>query len=427
MIFDVSGKRIVFGMQWEALLSESDVHSKARAAKSPFVWTQDKAFYFGVLNATDREEKLKAPLYSGAIALQHRYHDVPNLMLALEVPDGTFIACGIHQARPRNGFDVVVPDKQALEALIKKFKEVCKAESFKLYGDAPLPGIERITMADIMESADSAAQLRRVKSALVTPLAAIVVGSAIIAGGGYVWHVYSQYRTAEAQRLAMAAQKSSQTLYAEELAARRNDAALPARSVAEIVAPIRAMEPSIGGWPLTKATCNVSIEKQFVCTFEFTRREQSLATYKTFVDSAGKRFDNIEFVGNVVKGTKAYKSPALVDQGKALDAAKTQRDETIEFGSELQRLMKFGKPKLEEHQPFAVPANAVVGELTAPPLGVANWEYAGPARSLQGLVALPAYATISKVVVAFSDKPTYSLQESMAMATVSGRIFSKPN
>lgn len=427
MIFDVSGKRIVFGMEWGALLSEADVHSLAREAKSPFVWTQDKAFYYGVLNAKDRQEKLKAPLYSGAIALQHRFHEVPNLMLALEVPDGTFIACGIHQSRPRSGFDMIVPDQAALEALIKKFKELCKGDSFKLIGDAKIPGIDRVTMADILESVDSTAQLRRVKSALVNPIAAILVGSAIVFGGGYLWHMYSNYRAAKAQRIAMAAQKSSQTLYAEELAARRNDAALLARSVGEILNPIRSAQPSLGGWPLSKTTCNVSIEKQFVCTFEYTRREQSAATYKTFVDAAGKNFDNVEFAGNVAKGTKQFKSPALVDQGKALDAAKTQRDETIEFGSELQRLAKFGKAKLDEHQPFAIPPNAVVGELTTPPLGAANWEFAGPVRSLKGFAGLPAYATISKVVVAFGDKAAYGLQESIGMATVSGRIFSKPN
>jgi hypothetical protein len=427
MIFDVSGKRMVFGMEWGALLSEADVHSLAREAKSPYVWTQDKAFYYGVLNATDRQEKLRTPMYSGAIVLHHRYHEVPNLMLALEVPDGTFIACGIHQSRPRSGFDMIVPDQAALEALIKKFKELCKGDSFKLIGDAKIPGIERVTMADIVEGVDSTAQLRRVKSALVNPLAAIAVGSAVIIGGGYLWHMYSVYRTAEAQRIAMAAQKSSQTLYTEELAARRNDAALQAQSVAAIITPIRAMRPSLGDWPLSKATCNVSIEKMFVCTFEYTRREQSAATYKTFVDAAGKTFDSTEFSGNVAKGTKQYKSPALVTQAKALDAAKVQRDETVEFGSELQRLAKFGKAKLEEHQPFAVPANAVVGELTAPPVGAANWEFAGPIRSLKGFAAFPSYATISKVVVIFGDKPAYGMQESIGMATVSGRIFSKPN
>lgn len=427
MIFDVSGKRIVFGMEWEALLSEADVHGLARAAKSPYVWTQDKAFYYGVLNATDRQDRPKPPLFSGAIILQHCYAEVANLMLALEVPDGTFIVCGIHQGRPRSGFDMVVPNQAELEALIKKFKELCKGDSFKLVGDATVPGIERVTMADLVQGLDTTAQLRQVKSALVNPLVALVVGGAIIAGGAYLWNVYSHYRAAEAQRIALAAQKSSQTLYAEELAARRNDAALPARAVAEIVAPIRAMQPSLGGWPLSKATCNVSIEKQFVCTFEYKRREQSAATYRTFVDAAGKIFDSTDFAGDLAKGTKQYKSLALVEQGKALDAAKTQRDETIEFGSELQRLAAFGKPKLEDHQPFAIPPNAVIGELTAPPLGAANWEFAGPVRSLKGLSTFPAYATISKIVVAFGDKPAYGMQESIAMATVSGRIFSKPN
>ncbi|UTY55862.1 type 4b pilus protein PilO2 [Massilia sp. erpn] len=427
MIFDVNGKRLVFGMQWEALLSDADVHSKARTGKSRYVWTQDKAFYYGVLNVADREEKLRMPLYSGAIVLQHRYPDEQNLMLVLEVPNGTYIACGLHQGRPRSGFDAVVADRAALDALLSSFKELCGAASFNLYGDARIAGIEHVSMADLVGSIDNTAQLRRVKSAFVNPLAAMGAGAVAIAVVAYSVHTYQQYRAAEAQRLALAAQKSSQTLYAEELAARRNDAALPARSVAEILAPIQGMGLTNGGWPLTKASCNVSIEKLLVCTFEYARRQHSAATNKTFVDAAGKSFDSIEFAGDLIKATKQYKSAALLAQGKVIDAAQGQREETIEFGSALQRLAMFGKPKLEEHQPFALPASAVLGELAAPPIGAANWEFVGPLRSVKGLAAFPAYATVSRIVVTFSDKPAYELRQSLAMVTVSGRIFSKPH
>jgi len=427
MIYEVSKKRIVFGMVWETRLSDVDVHKKARAAKSPYLWTQDKAINYGLLNDSDREEKLRQPLYAGAVVLQHRYPDVQNLMLVLTVPDGTFIACGLHQGRPRTAFDTIVPNKEALTSLLASFKTLCGGSSFKLYGDAGVPGIEHTTMADIIASADANAQLRRVKSALVNPLAATAGSVAVVAALGYGYHAFNQYRAAEAQRAALAAQKSSQTLYTEELAARRNDAALPARLAFEAFNLVRAMTISMGGWALTKSTCNVAIEKQLVCTHEYQRGGNSVATNKTFVAAASKFFDNIEFAGDKITGSKQYKLGSLGTKAAAIDAAKSQREEAIEFGSELQRLSVFGKTQLKEAQPFALPPAAVVAELSSPPVGAAEFTFVGPGRSLKGFASFPAYATVTKLEVIFDGKPAYELQKSMAMATVTGTIFSKPN
>jgi hypothetical protein len=427
MIFDVSGKRIVFGMLWETRLSEGDVHAKARAAKSPYVWAQEKAFYYGVLNDADRKEKLRKPLYSGAIVLQHRFQDVQNLMLALEIPGGGFIACGLHQGRPRNGCDVIVKDRAELDLLLADFKKLCGIASFKIYGDVKIPGIEPVSMEDIVNSIDTTSQLRRVKSALVNPLAFAAGATVVVAVASYGMHLYTGYRNAEAQRLAAAAQKSSQTVYDEELAARRKDAAIFARSVGDMLAPTLRLPASFGGWPLTKATCNVTIEKQVVCSYEYPRREDGPATYQTFLTAAGKTFDSVEMAGNTITAVKAYKAMPFIEQGKAIDGAKTKREETIEFGSTLQRLSSLGKTKLDDHAPFALPPAAVPGELTSPPLGVAKWEFVGPVRSLKRLSTLPDYATVSSVAVTFTDKPAYDPKQSMAMATVSGMIFSKPN
>jgi len=427
MICDVSGKRIVFGMLWETRLSEGDVHAKARAAKSPYVWAQEKAFYYGVLNESDRKEKLRKPLYSGAIVLQHRFQEVPNLMLALEIPGGGFIACGLHQGRPRNGCDVIVQDRGELDLLLADFKKLCGNASFKIYGDVRIPGIEPLSMEDIVDSIETAAQLRRVKSALVNPLAFAAGATVFIAVASYGIHLYSEYRTAEAQRLAAAAQRSSQTLYEEELAARRKDTALLARSVGEMLAPALRLPPSFGGWPLTKATCNVTTEKHVVCSYEYPRRDDSPATYKTFLAAAGTTFDSIEMAANTITAVKSYTAMPFIEQGKAIDGAKTKREETIEFGSTLQRLSNLGREKLGEHAPFALPPAAIVGELTSPPIGVAKWEFTGPVRGLKRFNTLPDYATVSNVVVIFTDKPSYEPKQSMAMATVNGLIFSQPN
>lgn len=426
MIIDVNGKRIVFEMQWHPRLSEGDVHRDARAAKSPFVWHADKAFYYGFLNENDSKETLKSPLYAGAVALMHRWQDVPNLVLVLEVPGGGFILCAIHQGRPKSGMDRIVETQVEVANVLADFKTVCGPQGFKLYGDVKLPGMEAFTMEDIVASLDSSSQLRRVKSALINPLAFIATGTVAVLAATYAYHTYAQYRAAEAQRKAMAAQKNSQQLYNEELTARRADSAVTASALPAVLAPVRALTLSLGGWQLQKVICNVPPEKQIVCTFEYSRGEKAGATYNTFVDAA-KAFDTVEFAGDVVKATKGYKSLPFVQQGKAIDAAKSQRDETVEFGSRLQRLSNMGKFRMEAHQPFAVPAAANLTELTGPPIGSAKWEFVGPLRSAKAFEDAPDYATVSQIVIAFSDKPAYEASQSMAMMTVSGKIFSKPN
>lgn len=426
MIFDVNGKRIAFGMQWKSRLSEGDVHRDARAAKSRYFWHADKAFYYGVLAETDSKQKLKAPLYSGAIALMHRYQDIPNLMLVLEIPAGGYIVCGIHQGRPRQGSDTIVQTQVEVSELLQEFKILCGGQSFQLLGDVHLGGIERATMEDVLAGVDPSAQLRSTRSALVNPLAFVAVGSVVVIAGTYAYNSYSAYKNAEAHRVAMAAQKNSQQLYVEELAARRQDGVILAKDVSSALAPLRAMSYSRGGWSLTKATCNLPPERQMVCTFEYLRRPEGRGTYETFV-AVAKDFDNVEFAGEMIKAMKIFKALPFVDQGKAIDAGRTQREEIIEFGSDLQRISHLGKSKRDEFQPFAVPPSANASELTAPPIAVAGWELVGPFRNMKHLVEFPDYAIVSQLIVTYSDKPIYETDRSMATASVVGKVFSKPN
>jgi hypothetical protein len=430
MIFEVNGKRIVFGMQWKSLLSETDVHRSARAVKSPYLWHGEKAFYYGVLSDDDKKAKLKSPMYSGAIALMSSFPDVANLMIVLEIPDGKgFIVCGIHEGRPRNGSDAIVATPEEADALLKEFARVCGSQGFKLYGNvAAIGGITPATMADIVAAADDVARLRRVKSALVSPLVFAGYASIVLAAGWYGYHTYSKYKAAEAARKAMAQQKNSQQLYMEEYVARRADATVAARAVSSIVAPIRHMTLSVGGWPMNKATCNAAPEKRVVCTFVYARKADSQATYQTFASAAASLgFENVDYAGDTIKALKGFKSETFIEQGKAVDAAKTQHDETIEFGSLLQRAAHLGKTTLENYQPFAVPPTANIGELTTQPFGVAAWEFDGPLRSTRALADFPDYATVSQVEVTLTDKPAFDLKQSMAMVKVTGKAFSKPN
>lgn len=433
MIIEYNGKSIAFGMQWKSRLSEGDVHRDARAAKSRYFWYADKAVYFGVLPELDAKRKLKLPLYSAAVALLHRFPDVPNLVMVLAIPkgdpvcpEGGFIVCGIHQSRPRSGYDVVLQTEVQVSELLKNFQHLCGTASFKLYGNVRLGGIEAATMDDVHKGAEQAAILRKTKSAMVNSMAFAAVGTVVISAAVYGYHTYSTYKKAEAHRLALASQKNSQQLYNEELAARRHDAIVLARDVHGMLAPLREMSFSIGGWALSKGTCTVQAEKIMACSFEYMRRPDSKGTYETFV-AAAKGFDGVEFSGDTIKASKNFKSLPFAEQGKAIDAAKTQRDDVIEFGSNLQRLSQFGRSKRDEFQNFAIPPGAAAAELTTPPITVAAWEFTTPFRNMKHLATFPGYATVSQLVVTYTDKPAYEASQSLAMVTVTGKVFSKPN
>lgn len=434
MIIEHGGKRIAFGLNWKSRLSEGDVHGDARAAKSKYFWYADKAVYFGTLPEEEIKKKQKSPLYAGAVALQHRFTDIPNLVMVLAVPkgdadypEGGYIVCGIHQGRPRSGYDKIVKTEVEVSEMLKAFKILCGIPGFELYGDVKISGIVAASMDDVLKGADQSALMRKTKSAMVNPLVFGAIGIAIIAGAGLLYSKYSEYKRAEAQRIAMAAQKNSQQLYDEELAARRLDGAVLAQNVIPVLSPLRAMEYSLGGWTLGKATCNLQAEKTMACAFDYQRPERSKATYETFLAAAQQEFDNVEFAGGTIKAAKSFKTVPFTEQGKAIDAAKTQRDEVIEFGSTLQRLERLGKQKRDEFQPFAIPPGASAGELTSPPITAAAWEFTTPFRNMKELASFPGYATIAQLEVTYTDRPAYELDSSLAMVKVTGKIFSKPN
>jgi hypothetical protein len=430
MIIDATDKRIVFGMEWKTFLGEGDIHREARKTKSPLLWTSEKASYYGVLAEGDRQGKLKQLPYAAAIALLNRYQDAQNLLLVLELDQGGFILCGFHQRRPKQGFDIFVGDESLVQGLLDQFGEVCGPQGFNLHGNVTdIPGIIPASMEDVVAGANAGAQLRRVKSALVNPTVAIVSGVVVLSAAWYGYHAFTKYRAAEAQRKAMAMQKGAQQLYMEELAIRRSDAALLATSVPDAVAPIRLRHPSVGGWKFSKADCSVGVQKQLSCTFTYDRRPGSSATNKSFVEHAkgDDALDSFEFFQDRIVGVKAYTKAAFHDTGKAVDSAKSERDETVEFGSLLQQFARVGKTALTPFKPFAVPSGTNVAELTSPPGGVADWEWNAPLRAMRSLPEFPTYATVSKVVINFSDRPGYEIKQSLAMVTVSGKVFSKPN
>jgi hypothetical protein len=433
MILEHNGKRLAFGLNWKSRFSEGDVHADARNAKSKFFWHGDKAVYIGMLPEGEVKKKQKSPLYAGVIALLQRYPDIPNLIVVLaipeseaEFPDGAFVVCGIHQSRPHSAFDKIVSSKDEVLELLISFKELCGGHGFGLYGDVKLSGITPATFDDLHKGADQNALMRKTKSALVNPLVSGAAGIIVISAVIFGYNTYSKHQRAEAKRIAKSAQKNSQQLYEEELNIRRQDPIVLAANVHTILAPLREMTFSLGGWSMKKATCNLVPEKQMVCAFDYQREEGSPATYETFLGSSKQQFSAVEFSGRTIKAVKIFAGLPFTKQGEAIDAAKTQRDSIIEFGSTLQRLERFGKHKRDEFQPFAIVPGMNAAELTRPAISTAAWEFTTPFRNTKELAALPSYITVTQLDITYTDKPSYDLDTSLAMVKIAGNVVAKP-
>jgi hypothetical protein len=427
MIFVVNEKKLVFGMQWKVSLSAGQVHREARAAKSQYLWHAEKSFYYGLLGSADQKQKLKGPMHSGAIAFLHKFPDVANMVLVLDGPEGGYVVCGIHQGRPRDQCDVVVETEAEVKALLEEFEGLCGDSGFKLFGDVQLPGIREVSMEDIAAAADGSTQLRKAKNALISPLAVTLGVIAVVAVGAYGFNGYSKYRKAEQQKKDLAKQKTPQQLYDEELASRRSDIALSAKSAVAMLAPLRSMSMDLGGFKLGGAVCNATPTKQVVCVFTYDRTDNNRATYAAFIASAGKTFDSIEFVGDKINATKAFKDIPFTTIGAAVDAGRDQKSEVIEFGSILQGLSNFGKHTRKEFAPFALPLGTNLAELTKPPVNVATWEFNAPLRSFTALSDFPAYATVNKIELTVTQSPRYEMAQSLAMIKLAGTNYSKSN
>lgn len=432
MIIEHNGKKLAFGLNWRSRVSEGDVHGDARAAKSKYFWYADNAVYFGTLPEGENKKGLRSPLYAGAVALLHRYPDVPNLAMVLQIPesnpdypDGAYIVCCVHQSRPHSGYDKVIASKEEVTETLIAFKTLCGSSGFEFYGDVQLSGITAATFDDLHSGADQTALMRKTKSAIINPLVACLSLAIVISAGAFGYNAYSNFKKAEAQRIALATQKNAQQRYDEELAARRLDATVLAKDMDKVLKPLRQMAFSLGGWPLRKSTCNLTSDRNMVCLFEYVRPERSKATYETFLAAAATQFDNVEFAGRVIKASKTHKAIPFTDLGTVIDAAKPQRGEIIEFVSILQRLERQGKHKRDEFEPIALPPGVTTGELTSPPVTAANWEFVSPLRNMKELTAFPGYATISQLTVTHTDQPAYEHDLSLVMVTATGKIFSK--
>ncbi|MDO8728627.1 MAG: type 4b pilus protein PilO2 [bacterium] len=427
MILNIDGKNLVFGMRWKVLVSGGTANKDARASKSSFMWHADKAIYFGLLGEKEGKEKLKQPLFSGAVALAHMYHENPNILLVLPLPDEEgYVVCGIRQGRPRSGFDVIVEDELEVNRLVNEFSAICEQDSFVLLGQAHIDGISPLTFEEIASTCDTFSQLKKVSGIPFNPLMllALMVAVGLVWGGG---NAYVKHRKLEQQRRALAAKKTAQQLYSESIEAKRGESALIASNLAPVSDWVRALPLWLGGWKLTTITCKTATDKTMKCDLNFARGKNPDATNQTFINTAGNLFDSVEFVdgARTIHATTSIKGLAFSNLGAAFDSSKKQRDEVLEFGSTLQFLSRFGEQQLQKSMPFGVPVGVNVAELSQAPIMSSAWEFNGPLRALELTSQFPKYVSVNQIVIVIKDAPDFQSTHSMVAIKVSGAVFSK--
>lgn len=428
MIIIIDGKKLVFEMQWKAMLSQVHVHKEAASAKSPFLWHGEKEVYYGLIGKADLGSKLRGPLYSAAIALMHLHQHTQNMLLILEVPEGEgYVACGVFQGRPYDSTDVYLDDETKVHFLIESFRGLCGGDAFTIMGNAPVNGITPVSFEDIAAAADSHAQLKKVKSQLINPVVMLAGASCVGILAVFGYQAYVKHRNAEIQRKALATQQNSQQLYDAEIAARRLDASLPAKSLSAMLVPLRQMSLSVGGWNLDKITCNVAATKQMACGLIYLRGVHRQATNKTFLEGAGTKFLTITYGAEKIDATMTIGSLEYSTVGAAIDSAADTKQNQIEFGSLLQEFSNLGKHTLAPFEPFALPPGALVAELTTPPTLVGAWEFNGPLGSINLLRKFPSSATVTQIEIRVTDKTVYEVSRSFATIKVAGKIFAKPS
>lgn len=428
MIIIANGKKLVFEMQWKAMLSQVHVHKEASAAKSQFLWHGENKVYYGLIGKADQGTKLKGPLYSAAIALMHLHPHTQNMLLILNVPEGDgYVACGIYQGRPYDGLDVFLQDDTTVQFLIETFRGLCGLDQYTIFGDANIEGIAELSLDQFAAAADEHALLKKVKSHLVNPVVMLASLACVGMVAVFGYQAYVKHRNAELQRKALETQQNSQQLYDAEIAARRLDVTLPARSASGMLGPLRKMKLSRGGWNLDKITCNVAQTKQMACGLIFLRGRHRQATNKTFLDAAGNDFLTIVFGAEKIDATLTIAALDFATVGAAIDSAVDTRRNQIELGSLLQEYSNLGKQTLAPFEPFAIPPGANTAELTKPPTLAGVWEFSGPLGSLALLRRFPDSATITQIEIKVTDKPIYEVERSFATFKVAGKVFAKPS
>lgn len=442
MILDIDDKKVAFGMRWETLLDAGSPHKLAKKKGSQLMWYDKPTSHtvVGLLAERETLPKSRKEIYSGAMMLANLFKDDANVLMICAIPpeaeivggeptahsgEQRYVVCGLYEHWPSRNFDVANVTSQEVSRLHSEFVAMCSR--FTLVGNVPYENITPLDIYGLVESATPDSLLKSVRGITVDPKKAIAL-TVVIAGGFFGTRYYLDYTKQQKLLEASRAERSSQDIYSEVMARKRNAGGLAARDIGPLVDWIRDQSTNVGGWKLKRIACNVQESRKVICAADYQRSPLILANNESFLKYTTVPPGSVSFDINAVQVHTATAIDAKITftkLGSAMDAAKTQRDQIVNFGAELQRLTVFGETKLTDYSVYALPTGINANQLSRPVMA-ATWAVSGPLRITEALRTFPANVMVQKFVVSIENLATdYKLANSFARISVDGIIFSK--
>ncbi|WP_321820761.1 MULTISPECIES: hypothetical protein [unclassified Burkholderia] len=461
MIVEHNGTTLAFGLRWQPIIGgDATPAQKAREMGSKWFYADSAGEYVGGLLPAPGALPKKVPkLYCGAAAVAHSYQNHDNVLAILALPDTLetadpqYLVVGLQNRKPKAGFDREPVGEDELHEVVTQFMEIFREEGFVLVGDAPLPGIERLTLDEVAAAADDSCLMqrggKRIRPASI--LMFLLLGGAVV-GGAYFYHSYRLQQLAADQARE---QKSPDQLYQEAMEAAR---ALPVVQVTDLDDWYDwsvSLPRQVGGWYFQKNDCTVqsagglpvtapgaapgmptpvattAAGSLLSCTLSFARGPFALATNRSFIEAAPADWPRPSIVfapsgkGISVTLTRPVSTRLM---STVLNALPSQRTVDIDFRSQAQqldRVMAGNGVALGDYQVFGLPTGVSPGDLSSP-IFAAPWKAAGPARNIGAIRLFPPYLSVEHVVLSYGEQGAqHMLNTSLGSIEVSGQLFAK--
>lgn len=431
MIVESNGKALAFGLRWQAIIGGQAPGAKARELGSAWFWSDPTGEYVGGLPAGVAVPR-KARMYAAAQALRRARPGTGSLLAILKLPDQYegYAVIGLIRGRPRAGFDRERVEEEELADVVSNFLAATGDEGFALLGDAPLPDIHALTLAEVADAADESCVLRKVPRRVNTATLGLTALLIVIAVAGVRY--YQEYREHQLALERERAQKSPVQLYAAAMAAA---ALVPVAKVTDLddwFDWVTGLPREVGGWYFRTADCeSVPDTQKLSCTLSFARSDLPLVTNQTFLDAmppewpdASVSFDPSGKRIRVSVDRAIHMQPTST----ILNAMPDARTVEVVFRSQLQSLERVAKGSgtfYGDLQIFGLPSGVSAGDVPSPVFS-AKWDFAGPARDLEAVRTFPPYLSVEHVVFSYAESATlHDLETSVGTVDISGQLFAK--
>ena len=431
MLIKVDDKNLVAGLEWHVIVNNnSSVNKLVRQKKGVWFWHASQAFYYGYVPKSTKISRKDTVIYSTAIAFAKSQPN-SNALGVIKIPDShQYLICGVYQNRPKEGYDCVVNSPEEVSRVIKNFDKLCGEAGYALLGDIEYGEMQTFTLQNLVSTISDTSKLLKVKSEIINPVTILigVVILAFLANEG--WKQYVVYRNKQIATKLAQKQKSSQQLYDEAIAEKRNEVALLVAEAPSIRRALSLLPPNIGGWKTKTVKCTARNDKKLDCVLTFIRGDSGSINNKSFVQYAAPyKFQSVKFMPNLnsIEAELVIDGLAFTTIGTAIDASVSMKNEMIDFGSLVQHLMPFGAPNFSQFAPIQLRNDAQNGQISSLPPLSAKWTQTGPFRILELMNNFPKYAVLNSINLTVSDTPKYELKTSFLTIEIDATVFAKPN